>query len=176
MPARAKKGIAKKGIVGLFALIQATLAAAAWESVVLPEGFAWESSLSEAAGRAQRENKAVIVYYTRTNCPPCDLLRARLRSSEEMKALYGQNYIFTVVWGSSMSRAEREEYRSRFDVRGAPTWVVFSPQGQYVCTLHGGVWPQDGGEQMHQRLQALIREQGSAAQPSPRPCRAPANG
>lgn len=144
-----------------------------WESLVLPPGFSWESNVPDAAARARREDKPLIVYYTRTNCPPCDVLRARLRSNETLRETFKQHYIFTVVWGNSMNRTERDEYRQRYDVRGAPSWVLFHPQGGYVCTLHGGVWPQEDGAEVHELLQTRLKsfDTEAAAAPTARPCR-----
>jgi len=136
-------------------------ALAEWESTILPQSFRYESSFAAASARASEENKTLIVYYTRTRCPPCDWLRAMLKK-ESVGAPFRDNYVFTVVWGSSMGYKEREQYRSQFGVQGAPTWIVYNPKGQYLCTARGGFDSDEGGAKLHAAVQALRATEGGS--------------
>lgn len=143
---------------------------AAWESSILPSDFAQESSLERATARATKEGKAVIVYYTRPRCPPCDILQSRLKV-EEIAGRYRENYVFTAVWGSSMNAGERDHYRSAYDVQGAPTWIFFSGEGKYLCTSGGGFRSTDQSVKLHAAVQALLQQPRPEVDPSARSCR-----
>lgn len=142
---------------------------AAWESSLLPSDFAHEDSLERAASRAAKEGKAVVVYYTRTRCPPCDLLKSRLRIESVAKP-YRENYVFTAVWGSSMNFREREHYRSAYNVAGAPTWLFFNAAGKYLCTASGGFFSEEQSANLHSAVQALLSQADTGDALSPRTC------
>lgn len=144
-------------------------AVADWESFILPGDFQTESSLAQAIVTAKRTDKHVIVYYTRTNCPPCNVLRSRLRS-EVVARPYRDSYVFTVAWGSSMGSVERDQYRQRYRVLGAPTWLVFANDGRYVCTAAGGFQTDEGGQALHQAIQAQLPGAAQWSDAEPRNC------
>jgi thioredoxin-related protein len=144
-------------------------ASADWESAILPRDFKTESTLAKALTVARDTDRQVIVYYTRTNCPPCTVLQARLRKDAVAKP-FRESYVFTAVWGSSMGHAEREEYRSRYGVQGAPTWLVFTREGKYVCTSGEGFESDDGAVALHRAAQVLLAAQTEPAASGPRRC------
>lgn len=118
------------------------------ESKVLPQSFDTAGSLDEAFVLAKEKNKAVIVYYTRTRCPPCTILQSRLRR-EEVAAPFRDEYVFTALWSRLMDREKRAYYRDRYDVVGAPTWLVFDSGGGYVCTSIAGFKSDKAGKRLH---------------------------
>jgi thioredoxin-related protein len=138
-------------------LLVSPFAFADWESTILPRDFQTDNSLAKALASAKQSGKSVIVYYTRTNCPPCNVLQGRLRKEDVAKP-YRDMYIFTAVWGSSMGNAERERYRQEFAVEGAPTWIFFRNDGTYVCTASGGFRSDLAGTELHQVVQSKIVE------------------
>lgn len=71
-------------------------ARADWESAILPKSFQSEGSLPKALEVAQASGRSVIVYYTRTNCPPCNVLQSRLRDPS-IGAPFAQDFVFTAV-------------------------------------------------------------------------------
>ena len=150
-------------------LAAAGSANADWEGSILPRGFAYESSLDKAVEAAKGSGKAAIVYYTRTNCPPCQALQARLRK-DEIGLPFKDGYVFTAVWGSSMGQQERESYRSRYAVQGAPTWLVFNRHGKYVCTAAGGFGSDEAGLQLHKAVQALLTSASEGESTASRAC------
>jgi thioredoxin-related protein len=164
---RLQRNLASCAILGAISLP----ASAEWESHLLPRDFDMASTMEKALVLAKQKDKAVIVYYTRTNCPPCNVLQSRLRQ-EAVAAPYRASYVFTAVWGSSMGHAERESYRKRFDVQGAPTLLVFNNAGQYVCTARGGFFTTDEATKVHAAAQTYLAMPRSADQ-GPRRCVAP---
>jgi len=149
--------INRKVSVFLLLLSVAVSAHADWESSILPKDFVFESSLTKAVSTAQGAGKAVIVYYTRTQCPPCDVLQWRLRK-EEVGNPYRSAYVFTAVWGTAIGYTERENYRSKYGVPAAPTWIVFNSRGKYVCTAPGGFGSDEAGLRLHEAVQSLLAQ------------------
>ena len=126
-----------------------------WESSILPKDFTTASSMSRAIENGKQSGRPIIVYYTRTNCPPCDVLQARLRKEDVAKP-YRESYIFTAVWGSSMGQMDQQRYRDQYGTRGAPSWIVFTSDGRYVCTAVGGFKADDAGAALHTAIQAKV--------------------
>jgi hypothetical protein len=140
----------------LTALLATPIAAYAdWESSILPKDFHTASSLTRAIENGKQSGRPIILYYTRTSCPPCDVLQARLRKEDVAKP-YRESYIFTAVWGSSMGQMDQQRYRDRYGARGAPSWIVFTSDGRYVCTAVGGFKSDEAGAVLHKAIQAKV--------------------
>ncbi len=146
-----------------------SLVHADWEGYLLPDGFAHQDSLAKAIATANGSGRAVVVYYTRTNCPPCNNLQRRIRK-EEVGAPYRDGYVFTAVWGSSMGSYERDSYRTKYWVQGAPTWIFFNRHGKYVCTAAGGFTSDEAGTQLHKTVQSLLATPIEGESAAPRSC------
>ena len=144
-------------------------ARADWESSLFPSDYTIESSLPKAIQTAIQTNKHVIVYYTRTSCPPCNLLQGFLRN-DEVRSMYSKSYVFTAVWGNSMSHSQRENYRIDFDIQGAPTFLVYHSSGQYICTSRGGFGSVAAGKRLFSALEILLREPIGQPTPGPKAC------
>jgi thioredoxin-related protein len=142
-------------------------ALADWESSLLPSDFDHASNLANATKLADEKGKAVVLYYTRTNCPPCTVLQGNLRNPA-IGAPFKAGYVFTAVWGTSINRSEREAYRSKFDIQSAPTWVFFTGKGEYVCTSRGGFESGEHGARLHEAVKVLLASDSRSA--SPRAC------
>jgi thioredoxin-related protein len=142
-------------LAALIMIQVSTFAFADWESTILPRDFQTENSLAKALASAKQSGRSVIMYYTRTSCPPCNVLQGRLRKEDVAKP-YRDMYVFTAVWGSSMGNAERERYRQEFAVEGAPTWIFFRNDGTYICTASGGFRSDQAGMELHQVVQSKI--------------------
>jgi thiol:disulfide interchange protein len=127
----------------------------AWEAHLLPKGFQTANSLDKALTLARSENRHVVLYYTRTNCPPCTVVQGLLRN-QAVAQPFREAYVFTAVWGTSINHAERESLRSRYDVQGAPTWVVFRGTGEYLCTARGAFATAAEAAALHRGIQALL--------------------
>ena len=155
--------------VSILAAVCSLNAQADWESSLLPNDFAHQNSLKKAVAEAKRTDKHVILYYTRTNCPPCEVLQRELRS-EPTASLYRDRYVFTAVWGSSMGETERKHYRGRYNVQGAPTWLVFTNEGEYLCTAQGGFRSSTGAKQLQEAAQNLLKAEGSRGSEVARSC------
>ena len=153
-------------VLSLFSVV----AQAEWESHLLPRSFDHADSMPKALALAREKNKTVILYYTRTSCPPCNWLQAQLRQ-DSVGQPYRENYVFTAVWGNGMNSDERQQYRSRYDVQGAPTWLFFNADGGYVCTSRGGFASPEDAKVLHDAVQQLLAAATGPAPDRPRNCR-----
>lgn len=145
-------------------------AIAEWESTLFPQDFETENTLSNAISTAKKNGKHVILYATRSNCPPCKSLQALLRKDGIAKS-YRESYTFTALWHSSMSQSELADHKQRYGVGGAPAWIVFTNTGQYICTARGGVFDNEiDGIKLHQSIQLLIASAKESTSYAPRYC------
>lgn len=71
------------------------------ESLVIPKGYQVAASLDDALAKAKDQQKWVIVYYTRSNCPPCNYVQGHLKN-DAIKSGFANNFVFTVVWDDGM--------------------------------------------------------------------------
>lgn len=126
----------------------------AWESLVMPKGYEVGASLDDALLKAKEQQKWVIVYYTRSNCPPCNYIQGHLKN-EAIKRGFADDFVFTVVWGNGMDTSKREDYRTRYGVIGAPTWIIFDSKGEYICTANGGFNSYEAGLELSERLRKV---------------------
>lgn len=144
---------------------------AEWEWAVLPRSYTTANSFEQAVETAKARDLGVIVYYTRRDCPPCRVLQSHLRR-QAIRQMFAPNYVFTLVWGNGMDSRKRERYRTQYRVLGAPTWIVYNSQGDYLCTAHGGFTKPSAGLLLHQRLQAALALDKPLIQTEPRTCSA----
>jgi thioredoxin-related protein len=156
--------------VALSIMLASSAALADWESSILPSTFQMESSREKALATAKQSGKHVIVYYTRTNCPPCNVIQYYLRTNEDVARPFRESYVFTAVWGTAMGRAERDEYRTKYDVSSAPSWLVFTNAGEYVCTARGGFDGVAGAAQLHAALKEKLAAPPTDATLAARAC------
>lgn len=126
-----------------------------WETHLLPRGFQTASSFEEARALAEKSGRPLIVYYTRTNCPPCTLVQRLLRQ-DMVGNVYRDSYVFTAMWGSSMGFTQRESLRALYGVRSAPTWIVFRSNGSYVCTARGVFSTEAEAAGLHRAIEGIL--------------------
>ncbi|MDH5539099.1 MAG: thioredoxin fold domain-containing protein [Rhizobacter sp.] len=113
------------------------------------DGIAWKHVTSDAEvdaafALARQEVKPVFVYWGASWCPPCNQVKStifnRLDFIERSRA-----FVPVYVDGDSPGA---QRLGNRFNVRGYPTMVLFSPQGAELTRLPGEV----DGEQYAQVL------------------------
>lgn len=69
-----------------------------------------------------------------------------------------------------MGRSERDEYRTKYNVTGAPSWLVFTNAGTYVCTARGGFEGPEGAARLHTALQSKLNAPSNDATHEARAC------
>lgn len=123
-------------------LVSATLALsgpAAWAAP--PAGtsaVAWldasaQADIDRAFAQGQAQNKPVLVYWGATWCPPCNQLKATLFNRQDFIER-SRSFVAVHIDGDAPGA---QKLGAHFKVRGYPTLILFSPQGQELTRLPG---------------------------------------
>ncbi len=103
---------------------------------------AWRSggsdeALAAAFAEARERGQPLLMYWGASWCPPCNQLKATLFREARFVAL-SQSLVPVMVDGDAPGA---QRIGARYQVRGYPTLVLFSPQGQEITRLPGEVEP-----------------------------------
>ncbi len=99
-------------------------------------GIEWFSgSVDEAFAQARRQNRPVFLYWGAVWCPPCNQLKATLFRNP---AFIARTRLFIPVYldGDTEAAQKRGE---QFGVLGYPTLILFTPEGEEITRLPGGM-------------------------------------
>jgi thiol-disulfide isomerase/thioredoxin len=99
----------------------------------LPAGTDAEVDGAFAQGKAQ--HKPVLVYWGAAWCPPCNQLKATLFNRQDF-AERSKSFVAVHIDGDLPGA---QKLGARFKVRGYPTLILFSPEGQEITRLPGEV-------------------------------------
>lgn len=98
--------------------------------------IAWfEGSVEEAFAQAAREDKPVFLYWGAEWCPPCHEIKATVFRS---RAFIERSRLFVAVYLDGDGE-NAQALGERFGVVGYPTLVVFSPAGEEITRIPGGM-------------------------------------
>ena len=101
-----------------------------------PAGIAWfQGSLEDAFATAKAEDKPLFSYWGAEWCPYCKELQANIFIREEFIRLSRQFVPLDMSNGDS----EVILYADEFKIYGLPTVIVFSPEGEELTRLPGGM-------------------------------------
>lgn len=109
-------------------------ASIAW---VKPEG----ASVDAIFARAKTENKPVFLYWGAVWCPPCNQIKSTVFTRPDFIAK-SQSFIPVYLDGDTPGA---QKLGAQFKVRGYPTTILFSPDGNELTRLPGEV---DGAQYM----------------------------
>ena len=114
--------------------------------------IAWfDGSVEDAFARAASTNKPIFLYWGAEWCPPCHELKATIFQRPEF---IRQSRLFLPVYLDGDS--ERAQlYGEKFGVFGYPTVIIFSPQGEEITRIPGGMDIQQYVDVMDMALNAL---------------------
>ncbi len=100
------------------------------------EQIAWfAGSVEEAFARAAREDKPIFLYWGAEWCPPCHEIKATVFRS---RAFIERSRLFVAVYLDGDGE-NAQALGERFGVVGYPTLVVFSPAGEEITRIPGGM-------------------------------------
>jgi len=99
-------------------------------------GIAWyEGTVEEAFGQARERNLPVFLYWGAEWCPPCHEIKATVFRSREF---IERSRLFIPVYLDGDAE-NAQALGERFGVRGYPTMIVFSPAGEEITRIPGGI-------------------------------------
>lgn len=99
-------------------------------------GIDWyRGSVESAFALAKQENKPVFLYWGAAWCPPCHQIKDQIFSRPEF---IEKSRLFVPVYlDGDTERAQK--YGEKFAVRGYPTMIVFTSDGQELTRIPGGL-------------------------------------
>lgn len=98
--------------------------------------IAWfEGSVDEAFTLAKQERKPIYLYWGAVWCPPCQEIKHTVFESADFLAL--SELFIPVYLDGDTERAQAAG--ERFGVQGYPTMIVFSPAGEEITRIPGGI-------------------------------------
>ena len=105
-----------------------------------PDGIAWVAGASvadveRAFEQARSTGRPLFLYWGAEWCPPCNQVKATVFNRADFVA-HSRNFVAVPLDGDSPSAQKLAE---RFKVRGYPTMILFTPQGQELTRLPGEV-------------------------------------
>ena len=100
------------------------------------EGIAWfDGSVDEAFALAKDTDKPVFLYWGAEWCPPCHAIKATIFSKPEF---IERSKLFVPVYLDG-DEQNAQAYGEKFGVRGYPTMIVFSSEGEELTRIPGGI-------------------------------------
>ena len=104
------------------------------------KGIAWQYASTDgevdaAFAQAARDKKPLFLYWGAEWCPPCNQVKATLFNRQDF---IERSRAFVPVYIDG-DKPGAQKLGARFKVRGYPTMVLFSPQGQEMTRLPGEV-------------------------------------
>lgn len=105
-------------------------------SAVAPTTIPWfNGSIDEAFAYAEEQNKPLFLYWGAIWCPPCEQIK---QTVFKHPAFLAQTKLFVPVYlDGDTGRAQT--WGEHFSVAGYPTMVLFSPSGEELTRIPGGI-------------------------------------
>ncbi len=99
-------------------------------------GIDWfDGSVDDAFLLAKESGKPVFLYWGAEWCPPCHAIAATIFAKPEF---IERSRLFVPVYLDG-DEPHAQEYGEKFDVLGYPTMIVFSPDGEEITRIPGGI-------------------------------------
>lgn len=95
---------------------------------------------AEVVARATKENKPIFVDAYTTWCGPCKWMAKNTFTDEKVGAFYTENY---VAYKMDMEKGEGPSFANQHKVNAYPTLLYFSPKGQLLHKVVGGMGVDD---------------------------------
>jgi thioredoxin-related protein len=87
-----------------------------------------------AMNAAQSENKSVAIFFERTSCAYCDMLKSNVLSNSDVQKQLNENYVFLLV-----DINENPKFADKYRVYGTPIVKFIEPSGKVINEIQGYV-------------------------------------
>lgn len=117
----------------------------------------WVYDWEEAKSMASEENKPIMVNFYTDICPTCDRLDRDTFADEDVRAYLNDNFI------NVKSHTTRSGVHEQFGIRGVPTTVFATPDGEEMGRIFGYYPPEaflEGCQAAHQHWNDDFNNQG----------------
>ncbi len=108
----------------------------------------WLYDWNETLGKAQNENKPIMIDFYADWCTPCKRLDSDTYSDEELGAFLNDNFV------SLKSNVEKSSLYNNYGIQYLPTIVFTSPEGIEIERMVGYRSP----DQFYQDVQAILSQ------------------
>jgi thioredoxin-related protein len=89
----------------------------------------WEQNLESGLERAASTGQPVLVYVWSPECSHCEEFAERMASNQELQATIDAFVPVAQTWENA------QRVRAKYPIRGTPTFVVLTPNGEEVTTF-----------------------------------------
>jgi thiol:disulfide interchange protein DsbD len=108
----------------------------------------WLYDWNEALGKAQNENKPIMIDFYADWCTPCKRLDSDTYSDEALGAFLNDNFV------SLKSNVDKSDLYGNYDITAIPTIVLVSPEETEIGRIRGYEPP----DQFYQDVQAILSQ------------------
>jgi uncharacterized protein YyaL (SSP411 family) len=98
----------------------------------------WRGNWDEAAAEAKKANRPLLLEIYLEGCPHCQRLDRETHADASVAAAVEERFIPVRIEGRS-----HMDLVQKLGVRGAPTTLIFSPEGKELRRFAGFLLPQD---------------------------------
>lgn len=126
------------------------------------DAVVWMSNYDEAARAAKDQNKPLVLFFTGSDwCVWCKKLESEALETKDFEQAAASQFVFVKIdfpqKGSqpAAQATQNKDLQKRFDVRGFPTIVILTPQGQKIGVT--GYRP-GGGKSYASHLMKMVEE------------------
>ena len=106
-------------------------------AVALSAAPLFEDSFEEAKQKAKAENKPLIVIFSATWCPPCQIMKRAVYPSPEVEPFHDQ-----FVWAYlDADQSENQTLMMKYGVQGIPHIALHNSDGLITAQLRGAMGP-----------------------------------
>ena len=122
----------------------AALALAALGTLSLQAGEGWSDNFQDSLTKAKTEKKLLLAEFTGSDwCPPCKKQAAEVFSQQEFKDYAAKKLVLVELDYprskplSDTVKAQNQELKTKYAIRGYPTVVVFDGEGKELARWVG---------------------------------------
>lgn len=91
--------------------------------------IAWRTSLNEALARAAQSDKPILIDFTASWCPPCQVMKREVWPSPEVVSLVEKGFVPVLL---DIDLPENQAVAQKYGVTSIPSIIVVDARGQVL--------------------------------------------